>query len=56
MQLLVTTDDPELAGRLPRYLRSLRSAQDPWEAFRESLDVAAVEEAWRRRLSTYARK
>ena len=56
MQLLVTANDPELAGRLPRYLRSLRSADNSWGAFRESFDVTAVEEAWRRRISTYARK
>jgi len=56
LQLLVTADDSRLAGRLPRYLRSVRSADDSWGAFRESFDVAAVEEAWRRRISTYARK
>ena len=48
-RLLIESDDPEIAGRVPALVRAL--VGDPWEAFRQVYDEELVERRWREALA-----
>ena len=51
-RLLIESDDPALAGRVPELLRAL--VGDPWEAFCGVYDEELVERRWREALEALA--
>jgi hypothetical protein len=51
-RLLIESDDPEVAGRVPRLVRAL--VGDPWEAFCQVYDEGLVERRWREALGAMA--
>jgi hypothetical protein len=51
-RLLIESDDPAVAGRLPQLMRAL--VGDPWEAFCQVYDEELVERRWRQALGALA--
>lgn len=55
VRMLIEDDSPEVAGRFLELLENVRTSRDPWQAFRSTYDVEAVEALMNESLELWTR-